>query len=501
MNTENNKNLDELITSVICRDDLKFDFNRWKIEHEKEVQIYKLQTTKQKSHSAWIFRLGTIIMKNKTSKLTTAAAVILIAAVSILFLDKSITPAYGVTDLPKLFNRAKVIHIQGKQYFGSNRMPDGSEIPPVPIDNWIDLENNRFRYTTVSLSTSRDSVNVTVSEIISDDLFQMMISHTDKRAIFIKMNNYQQMFNTHKISRMIFNQIIGNVELLKSFQKTYSEKIDGVTYDIWQGEIPSGIPQIGNKLKFWLSPETGRLCKLQMLSKRNSDEWNIDFDYSDVSYDVEIPDGVFSMVVPEGYMSMNTKETASFAPGFGEGGGLNYGNAQYNLRVDAIISAKMPDDSIIVGWYSIDNKSAVPQEDFFTNLEIGGSLPALPVEIYSLKPSIQDSNTVYTGYHLANTRKNVRFTEWSLYVPDKTPPESVDYIGCNALYKFNLDPKPDWYISLNIDCSIIIENSDDFKKWILNGMSELSDNGKPPENITYEKVMELSQQIRVRVKQ
>ena len=87
MNTEkNNKNLDELITGAIGRDGLKFDFNKWKQNHKKAIEIFKSQSTEQKVQSVRIYKIGKIIMKRPITKLA-AAAVIVIAAILILSKD------------------------------------------------------------------------------------------------------------------------------------------------------------------------------------------------------------------------------------------------------------------------------------------------------------------------------------------------------------------------------------------------------------------------------
>ena len=46
MNTNRNDDkLDELISGAIGRDKPKFNFDKWKHEHEKEIGIFELQTT------------------------------------------------------------------------------------------------------------------------------------------------------------------------------------------------------------------------------------------------------------------------------------------------------------------------------------------------------------------------------------------------------------------------------------------------------------------------
>jgi len=435
------------------------------------------------------------IMKSRVTKLSTAAAIILIAAVSIFFLDKSATPAYGITDLPGLFQQAKVIHIKGVRYFEPHTMPDGEEIPPVQLDNWIDLEYGRSRYTGTGLSANKDNVKVTISEMISDGPYQLCLNHTDRNATFLKISDYQRKLNTLKLSKMIHEQIFGDIEQLQHFEQIDNELINEVSYDIWQGEITSAIPEHSNRLKFWLSPNTGKLGRLQTFSKGKGNQWYLDHDYYNIEYNVEIPDDVFSKEIPEDYTLRNTKETA-MAIEIGGGGGVGYGDAQYGLKANTMIGFVMPDDSIIVGWYSVDTKSEISQEEHFTELEFGGSLPKLPVEIYGLKPAVKNSDITYTGYHLTYTQKADKFVEWSLYVPDATPPLSIRQLGCNALYTFNLDPEPKWRLGLHVDCSLLIENASDFDTWVLGAIEELSDDGKAPEDITYERVMQLAQTIR-----
>lgn len=435
------------------------------------------------------------IMKSRITKLTTVAATILIAVFSMFLLDKSATPVYGITDLPGLFQQAKVIHIQGVQYFGAHKMPDGGEIPPVQIDNWIDLENGRSRYTATGLSVNKDNVKVTISEMISNGQHQLCLNHTDKNVTFFKTSDYQCMLNAFNLSRMIHGQIFGDVEQLQNFEKTTSEQINEVSYDIWQGEIISGISELTHRLKFWLSPETGKLGRFQMFSKGNDNEWYLNYDYNDIEYNIEIPNDVFSMEIPQDYMLMNTKETA-IPIELGGGGGVGYSDAQYGLKANIMIGFVMPDHSVIAGWYSKDSRSETPWEEYFKDLEFGGSLPKLPVEIYGLKPVVKNNNITYTGYHLTFTQKADKVIEWSLYVPNGTPPVSIRQLGCNALYTFNLDPEPKWHLGLSVDCSLLIENADDFDTWILGAMAELSDDGKAPDNITYERVIRLAQMVR-----
>ncbi len=435
------------------------------------------------------------IMKNRITKLAAAAAIVVVAVLSITILDKSATPAYGVTDLPELFEQAKVIHIQGWQYFGGHRMPDGQEIPPVEIDNWLDLENGRSRHTGTGLSIDKNGVRVTIGETISDGQYQINLNHTKRDVTFFKISDYQRMLNVHLISKLIYGQIFGEIEQLQNFEKVGREQIDEVIYDIWQGEMIHTVVEHTNRLKFWLSPNSGKLGRVQMWSKASDDQWELNSDFCDFEYNVVIPNGIFAMEIPEGYTLKNTRETAMPLE-LGGGGGVGYGDDQCSLWAGTQIGFIMGDGSVIVAWRSINKKSETPQDELFMGLEFGGPLPKLPVEIYGLKPAAVSSDITYTGYHLTFTQKAGKFTEWGLYVPEGAPPASVRQLGCDVLYRFNLDHEPKWRIGLTVDCILPIETVEDFGEWVLGAMAELSDDGKAPESVTYESALQLAEQIR-----
>ena len=97
--------------------------------------------------------------------------------------------------------------------------------------------------------------------------------------------------------------------------------------------------------------------------------------------------------------------------------------------------------------------------------------------------------------NITYTLKAGKFIEWSLYVPDGTPPASVRQLGCDGLYRFNLDPEPKWRIGLTVDC-MPIEAGEDFDKWVRGAIAELSDNGIAPANITCDSVLQLAEHIR-----
>jgi hypothetical protein len=477
---------------------------------ERALQMIECSRTKEKRHTIPIWRE---IMRNRYSRLATAAAILVLAAVALTILDKSTAPAYAITDLPREFKQARIIHLQGWHYFPEHTMPDGRKIPPVEINDWIDVEHSRSRHSGAGLGVDDRGVRVTVSETISDGPYRMSMNHTDRSARYYRVSPYQQKLTTYQMSKLLSGQLFGDIEQLSDSVVVGREQIDGVAYDIWQSDAS------GFRCKMWLSADFGKLGRAQVLSQVASGRWELQRDYQVIEYNVEVPEGVFSMDPPSGYTTANSQETAVLEE-LGSGGGVAYEDDQHSLQCDIRMSFTLSDGSVLLGWFSTDRgrggstrvnqqkdsdtrewsnadgTSMAPTEASFEGIRFSGPVPQLPVEIYALKPAGGDSGVTYEGHHLAYTHKGDKFIEWSLYIPNGTPPSNVEQLGYEVLYRFNLDPKPMWIIHMTEGYGILIENAKDFDTWILGAMAELSDSGTAPGQVTYQAVLELIQQVR-----
>lgn len=428
---------------------------------------------------------------NRFTKFAAAAAIIIAAVLLITILDKSATPAYGITDVPELFKKAKVIHIQGWVHF--NLTDKGKKVPKAPVERWIDLENGRVRFTQTVVNANPEQVTVTIRETIVNGQYKMVLNHGIKQAVFYRMSDYKRMLETHYCLQDMFGYLFGNIETFENFVKAGKEEIDGVAYDIWKYEVKepdSAIDRI-NRYKYWLSPTTGESGRFQSWYKNGEEPWRLGHDFYKIERDVQIHENVFSLEVPEGYEARNTKETAIVVE-LNEQGYLS----QNGIGLDVRISFTLSDGSVLVGWRSVDTKSAVSQRELFEELTFGGILPRLAVEVYALKPIGWTGNTTYTGRHLAYTQKGDKLIEWSLYVPDCAPPKSSEMLGYELLCRFNSEQRIDRWSGMSVDYGIQIETEEDFDKWIRGAMAELSDDGKAPKNVTYENVLRLAEQIR-----
>jgi hypothetical protein len=110
---------------------IKFDDTPDSDHRNKLEQDLLRVLTKQPRHKQPL-KIWRIIMKSRITKLTTAAAVIiLIAVISITFLEKSVTPAYGLDQTIEANRKLRYIHVRNVS-------------PPAygPQDMWLEFDEN-----------------------------------------------------------------------------------------------------------------------------------------------------------------------------------------------------------------------------------------------------------------------------------------------------------------------------------------------------------------------
>ena len=432
------------------------------------------------------------LIMNRFTKFGAAAMIIVAVTLLLTVLDKSATPAYGITDVPGLFKKAKVIHIQGWIHF--NLTDKGKKVPKAPVERWIDLENGRARFTGTLVNAGPEQVKVTIKETILSGQYKMVLYHGRKQALFYRMSDYQRMLKTHDCLQDMFGRLFSNIEDLNNIVKTiHQEEIDGVAYDVWTCEFKETASDLNriNRYKYWLSPTTGESGRFQSWYKNGEEPWRLGHDYYEIERDVDIPEGIFAMEIPEGYEAINSKDTA---------GPLELDEQGYlgtrGLALDARISFTLSDGSVILGWRGVDTESTVSQRELFEQLKFGGALPRLPVEVCSLKPLGWTGNTTYTARHLTYTQKGDELIEWSLYVPDGLGPKHSETFGYELLCRVNSERQMGQWPGMSVDYGIKIETEEDFDIWVRGAMAELSDDGKAPDDVSYESVLRLAELTR-----
>ena len=106
MKPENNdKEMDELITRAVSRQRPTFDFDKWRQDHQEEIQTYKAQAKKPsdpvKSSGSW-----RIIMKNPITKLAAAAVIIIAILAGLPFITTNSNSGIALGEVLKKVEQA-----------------------------------------------------------------------------------------------------------------------------------------------------------------------------------------------------------------------------------------------------------------------------------------------------------------------------------------------------------------------------------------------------------
>jgi len=289
-------------------------------------------------------------------------------------------------------------------------------------------------------------------------------------------------------------QMFGNIDQIEGSTKVGQEEINGIMYDIWQSEFFL-VNRFGNRFRTWLASESGDIGRVLLWQTRQKDEKDLRlvFDLHTIELGAVPPEGIFDTTPPDGYELNNTKETAETDTLGIDPKPKKACRGDYELH--AHIGFTLKDGSVILGW-SCPDKERSSQIDLFKNLTFGGKLPELAGKIETLTSIPQKPIIKYAGHHLACTQKNGIFYEWSLYVPDKKPPARNSLLGYNLNIKYQVDESAFGSRPGSLSEDLVIDTNQDFNTWVRGAMACLRNDGKAPEHITYENVLQLARKIR-----
>ena len=405
---------------------------------------------------------------------------------------------YGMVDAVNLIRNAEVIHAKGWIYVPLT-VKAGQERTRCPLEFWVDRQNARQRRRTANSCFTHDKgTYVCLAESVSDGQFVMEVNHTDKSVEYSRLNPFSMKLQSRMAIDEMIKQWFGDPEQLEGFKKIKQEPIGTEAFDVWLGE--TSIDPGGNmkmRIQCWIAPKSGEIGKLKywVHCPGAAEDWSLVLDIETIERNVPVAPGTFDTNPPKDYTLKNTKETAT-VPEL-TAGGVGCDGLQFSKHIEF----SLKDGGILIGWSSTDTKAEGPQDALFSGLEFGGALPRLPIELRDLGPVQAGTDLTLEGYHLAHTKKQGRFYEWSLYVADRPSPDRRPPRPYPASLRFNPVGRKErcsLQIMVNSD-SIRIRNQDDFDALVRGAMAELSDDGQAPDQVTYEKVMALGRRLQAAV--
>lgn len=457
----------------------------------KVIEALNTSATKTlRSNSLW-----RNIMKSKVTRTAVAAAVIVCVMLGSYVLTGSFdgsSKVYAMSDLPELLYSAKTVYMKGFSYHPDNLNP--GEMVTGEVEVLIDLENERWVRVKPNVMKDKNGTRVTMAESICDGSeYELYLDHEKETASYAKSSRYWRKRLLRQCSDTIIQVTCGDPEMIDLYKIVGSEEIDDQMYDIWELVIENKSDDsmaMNVKMQSWLSPTTGDIAQVIVWAKLDGKEWSKLGHITEFEIDLEVSDEDFAMVVPQGYELTNTLETA---PENSVGGGVMCGTGKYYLQGHILFA--MGDGSIVACWSSRNPKSDESQAELFAGLEFGGEMPKLPSVVEELKTYVNSQEIIYEGRHLAYTQKGGRFFEWGLYSAREPVERSLmKMLPYQFLYKTN--GKKDNSCRMSMQSDMVIDNSDDFDEFVMGAMAEFSDDGEVSENVTYETVLELAEEIR-----
>ena len=418
-----------------------------------------------------------------------AAAAAILVTVAVWPGGGTLSAAYALSDLPRLMQSA-IIHTHGEMH---PPVPGLEPAPRLDCDFWFDLAGGRSRQPFIFVEGGSERPSMRTGERIVDGQFVLLLDHTAKTAEFSRLNELHRALEAQRTFYALCQSFFGGRDRLASFERSGTETLDGVTYDIWKLETKAAPVGLEYRMACALAPRTGDVGYVRTWIRRGATDWQPYLHLGKWERLNAAPAGTFDTAPPAGYALKNTRESATVPPLDYEGGsGLGNG-----LQDTKYIAFKLPDGSVLLAWGSRDLESDASQEPLFAGLTFGGPLPRLPLEITALQQELDGRQILCTGRHVAWTRAGDVFHEWSLYVPQAAPAGEKWRTMYEAVHRFNLPAgrvPPE--ITALVSQPFFVESAADFDRLVLGAMAELAGDHQAPAGISYQRVMELATQVR-----
>ncbi len=421
----------------------------------------------------------------------TAALLTIVSLAGLMFLSLSGT-TYGAVDFPEILAKAKTLHITG-QFYVPLSGSKGTEVIPLSFDYRFDSRNGRYRLRKPAGFNPQTGEPVYYSTV-SDGSYKMEELHirndsgnTTNAVRYIQITPYQARLDAYRNSYQFIMRLFGSAERLKGAAKYGNEETSGEMFDIWRNEWSE--PN-GEKTEFqlFLSRDTGSIRKIELRKKPTADisEWMPYLTITGLVMNADISDDIFSTDVPDGYSTLNTKESAPMSE-------LGIGTAAYGCREYGLflhIGFTLGDGSVLVVW-SCRNENGAVGTNLFRDLKPGDTLPPLPAVVSHLEPIPEIDGLTYTSHHFISTNKNNVIYEWALYIPNHTPPKRSEFLSYRTHILFSADQKLFKTFPNALSDDLIIDSTESFNIWVEGAYAEVSETSTLPVDFTYHRLLDI----------
>ncbi len=288
---ENKRNLDTWIARSIGRDDLQFNFEKWKQTHEEQIHIYlSAARSGPKAEAALSLTIWRHIMKSNVTKLAVAALIAVAVLIGIAHLN-------GSVDMTSVAVAAVVEPLLHSET-GSFKMT--LDLAGAGVD-WADDGGNPLQTVNVRFSgPAKVRWDFPAGEVLVANFEQgkVMILIPGKQqakvmqvgppGVIPVLNRFNVLM---AIRPLIASALESEDELVESLGQRRVDGVDAIGYRL-KGPAHHG------EITVWADPATGQ----PILIERDMKQQNQSVLLTNIAFGIELDDSLFSVEPPREYL-------------------------------------------------------------------------------------------------------------------------------------------------------------------------------------------------------
>ena len=286
MNQQNNKKpLGELISRAVGRENLKFDFSKWKVQNQKEIQDFQVQIKHSGINNPFLTNIWRMIMNKTITKVAAAAAIIAIVVFGMHYLGVS-PDGSGVVWADVLRNmeasQTVTFALDGEEYFQNEcYWRKGTVKIKGPIRRFEGIAGFRSKYGQSNEETM---------------IGMMDLSRQNRLLEFYPLKKCAFTADSHGRNPTLLTYD----GLKKDFHDEAEENLGEMEIN-GRKAVGFRIVKDNKEIIVWADPDTA--LPIQIESKANDGTEALTL--TNITFGVELDDQLFDMTVPDDCLSMN----------------------------------------------------------------------------------------------------------------------------------------------------------------------------------------------------
>lgn len=357
----------------------------------------------------------------------------------------------------------------------------------LKYDVWLDVERGFLRERYKGTAKNKAGRLLNDGDTFHDDEFVTVIYHGDLHVHHWRTNPLTSL----AYARLRPDDFCGRMRVPDPFKiptvkKTGQEKRNEVLCDVWEGPIPQ-VNRPQRVAKFWIAAATGVPMRIEQRNANPEADGKDDWTMEMVEINPALPAGFFRapLEIPKGYDESGPRETSEVT-GFTTSG---YGSGDFSLEQVFIL----PGGSALIAWNSGDRPLAGAA---FAELKPGDHLPETPTKLLSVRTlALPDGDIDFDPRHVGvTTNQKGETLLWTLLVPAR--PLTAEDRFAGYVFEHESSQQSGNIESLLITNGMPIEHKADFDTFVRGVMGQMSTDGEPPSDATFETVVDLAQHPR-----